>query len=371
MENAIQRIMKHLLDSYSGKKVLVTGNTGFKGGWLSSWLQSLGADVYGYSDSVLEKPSFFEVCDLKASYDTVFGSVEDLNSLNICIQKIKPDYIFHLAAQALVQPSYANPAKTILSNAIGTMNLLECARLSDHEMNLILITSDKVYKNNEWVWGYKESDEIGGDDPYSASKGMAEIAINSYFRSFLQSKKNIRLAIGRAGNVIGGGDWAKDRIIPDCIRAWSSGTDVNIRNPFSTRPWQHVLEPVGAYLHLGSCLKQDINLNGQAFNFGPPANQNHSVQELLEELSIHLPTLSYKKYEGKSKQEAGLLKLNIDKALSLINWEPALNFSETVEFTAHWYKAHQNGTKKMHINTIEQINNYSNIAKHKGLNWIS
>jgi len=370
MESTYEGYMNHLNATYSGKKVLITGNTGFKGTWLSIWLESLGAKLYGLSDAMLESPSIFEECKLDDRFDTAYKKIEDSEFVIKYIKKVKPDFIFHLAAQALVQPSFADPNGTILTNAIGTANILEAARLSEHQMAMVIITSDKVYKNNEWVWGYKESDEFGGEDPYSASKGMAELAINSYFHSYLKHKPNISISIARAGNVIGGGDWAIDRIIPDCIRAWSANNKVNIRNPFATRPWQHVLEPVGGYLHLGSMLTNEAQLNGEAFNFGPPSNQNYSVQSLLEELSIHLDTLSYAKQIGQSKQEAGLLKLNIDKALSLINWEPALNFQETVELTASWYKEFYLNNKNMYEYSLDQINQYYETAKVKNLNWV-
>ena len=363
--------MKNLKLTYANKKVLITGNTGFKGSWLSLWLEMLGAEVYGFSDTILDSPSLFEVISPIQKGHTDFNNIENFEMLNNRIQEIKPDFIFHLAAQALVQPSFAYPRQTILANAVGTVNILEAARISEHDMTLIMITSDKVYRNNEWVWGYKESDVIGGEDPYSASKGMAELAIYSYFQSYLQSMPNIKLAIARAGNVIGGGDWAKNRIIPDCIRAWSDSNEVEVRNPFSTRPWQHVLEPIGGYLHLGSSLIKNSEVNGESFNFGPPANQNHSVQELLGELSVHLEDMKYNKHNSNIAHEAGLLKLNCDKALSKIGWEPSLNFQETVRYTADWYKAFYSNHEDMRSITSRQIEAYFNFAEEKKVRWIS
>lgn len=236
---------------YCGKKVLVTGNTGFKGSWLSTWLVMLGADVYGFSNEIPTRPSMYEVCGLEDKIHNRYGDIRNKEEMNDCIQEVKPDMIFHLAAQAIVSTSYKEPFDTITTNVVGTASVLEAIRNITWDCTCVLITSDKAYDNVEWIWGYRESDAVGGKDVYSGSKGAAELVIKSYWKSFIAAMPNIKLGVGRAGNVIGGGDWAKDRIIVDCVKAFSQGETVEIRCPKSTRPWQHVLEPLSGYLNLG------------------------------------------------------------------------------------------------------------------------
>jgi len=360
---------------YQNKKVLVTGHTGFKGSWLTTWLLNLGADVIGVSRDVPTQPSMFAILGLADKIQHHIIDIRDIESLSQLVSNEKPDFVFHLAAQAIVSTSYDNPLDTISSNVMGTTNLLESLRISNHQCTAVIITSDKAYDNIEQVWGYKENDPMGGKDIYSGSKGAAELIFKSYYHSFFKSKEsNVRLAVARAGNVIGGGDWAQDRIVVDCVEAWSKGGSVEIRSPEATRPWQHVLEPLSGYLNLGHELHNDENLNGEGFNFGPRAEQNHTVVELLEDLS------EYWNFENVSDaftvtdnipfHEAGLLKLNCDKALSLLKWQAALDYQNTIKFTSEWYYDYYKNSSDMLVKTISQIDEYQNIAHEKGLSWV-
>ena len=286
---------------------------------------------------------------------------------------MQPDFVFHLAAQALVRPSYKNPLETITTNAIGSATVLDALRLLNSKVVAIMITSDKAYDNVEWVWGYRESDRLGGKDPYSASKGMAELAIRSYVTSFFNTPdSNVRVGIARAGNVIGGGDWALDRIVPDCMNAWSTGKTVDIRSPHSTRPWQHVLEPLSGYLVLAANLANDVTNHGEAYNFGPSADQNYPVSKLIDEMSKYWDQVKWNDISGSKNHahEAGLLKLNCDKALFDLDWHSTLEFNETVKMTVEWYKNYyQNQEQSMFNFTINQIDEYTKLAISKGINW--
>ena len=358
--------------TYHNKSVLVTGHTGFKGSWLSLWLKELGANVTGLSNEIPTNPSNFETLKLVNDIKDLRVDITDKAKVTKIINDIKPDFIFNLAAQPLVIDSYENPTKTIMTNAIGSLNILEAMRLQNHETIGVMITSDKVYFNKEISEGYLETDEIGGKDPYSASKGMAELAIKTYVYSFFS--KNLfhpSIGIARAGNVIGGGDWAKDRIIPDCVRSWSNNIAANIRNPHSTRPWQHVLEPLSGYLSLGAFLKDKKLNNGEAFNFGPPETHDYSVIELINEMSKHWINckINYPK-KTSNLSEAGLLKLNCDKSLKLLNWRATLSFEEMIKFTAEWYKSfYTSNESKMIEISIKQINDYTYHANKKGIFW--
>ncbi len=359
---------------FKDKKVLITGHTGFKGSWLVTWLLKLGANIVGVSKDIPTNPSMFEVLGLK---DRIKDYREDIRSLDKIVEIIsdeKPDFLFHLAAQPIVSLSYANPIETISSNIMGTANILEALRLSNHHCIAIMITSDKAYDNIEQVWGYREIDAIGGKDIYSGSKGGAELVIKSYYHSFFKSdKSNIKLAVGRAGNVIGGGDWAKDRIVVDCMRAWSKEKAVEIRSPKATRPWQHVLEPLSGYLRLAQSLTEDNSLLGEAFNFGPKAEQNHTVVELLEDLSRYWnfkdSSLAFRVTENIPFHEAGLLKLNCDKALFYLKWQSSLEYGDTIRFTSEWYYDFYKRDVNIYNRTIKQIEEYENIAKEGGLIW--
>jgi CDP-glucose 4,6-dehydratase len=360
---------------YKGKKVLVTGNTGFKGSWLSIWLEMLGANVIGISNEVPTTPALFEVANLKKESTSYFEDIRNLNSLTELIKEIEPDIIFHLAAQPIVKLSYDDPIETFSTNVMGTANVLQATQSLTNNCTVIMITSDKCYDNVEWEWGYREEDRLGGKDPYSASKAAAEIVISSFFESFVKNKReNIKICSVRAGNVIGGGDWAANRLIPDIYRAWSNSEGVHIRSPYSTRPWQHVLEPLSGYLSLAQHLDKNDHLNGMAFNFGPNANQNQSVLNVLNELEKHWD----KQQDGElfttqtdaSFHEAGLLKLNCDRALQYLSWKPNLEFSETLALTSKWYNEFYNGsgTNLMEF-TKKQINFFCEEAVKKSLEW--
>ena len=328
----------NLESTFRGKKVLITGNTGFKGSWLTIWLLSLGAKIYGISLEPPTQPSLFNESKLIELIDHHCINIQDHFKVTNLIKDIQPDFIFHLAAQPLVKYSYENPIETWKTNVYGTINVLDSLRLLNKKCTSVFITSDKCYANSEWVWGYRENDRLGGNDPYSASKGSAEIAINSYKKSFFNNGE-ILIASARAGNVIGGGDWAQDRIVPDCIKAWSKNESVEIRSSNSTRPWQHVLEPLSGYLKLAKELNYNPQLSGNAFNFGPNSNQNYTVIDVVKELSKNWEGSSWREDQNKIKkvQESQLLKLNCDKALHLLKWNPTLNFEETINLTIDWY----------------------------------
>ncbi len=359
---------------YMGKKALITGHTGFKGSWITAWLLRLGAEVIGISKDIPTQPSMFEVLDIKSRITHHIGDIRDLPTLQAIINHERPDFVFHLAAQAIVSESYHDPCGTITSNAIGTMNLLEALRNVTYPCIAIMITSDKCYDNVEWVWGYRETDAMGGKDVYSGSKGAAELIIKCYVQSFfMHDDCPVRIAIARAGNVIGGGDWAKDRIIADIVRAWAKGLPVEIRSPKATRPWQHVLEPLSGYLNLGQVLTEQPKLHGEAFNFGPLAEQNRTVVELLESLSQYWgftrPQDAYRITDNIPFHEAGLLKLNCDKALFHLKWAANLDYQETVEMIATWYRSYINQNSDMQAITDQQLAAYEAKAIKMGRIW--
>lgn len=361
-------------DIYRGRKVLVTGHTGFKGSWLSTWLLRLGADVIGYSDEVPTTPSLFDAIGLQNKVRHVLGDIRDLEHVRAVLEEERPDFVFHLAAQAIVSVSYADPVRTMSTNIIGTMNILEVLRHHVHPCVAVLITSDKCYDNVEWVWGYRETDMLGGKDIYSGSKGAAELVIKSYVNSFFTSPDGpVAIGVGRAGNVIGGGDWARDRIVADCMRAWSEGRAVEIRSPRATRPWQHVLEPLSGYLALGASLSKGESARGEAYNFGPRAEQNHTVVELLEELAgiwgFEQMSQAYRVTGNIPFHEASLLKLNCDKALMYLQWEATLQYRETIRMLGEWYKQYYAGNADMHAFTDAQIAEYEKAAASRGLRW--
>jgi CDP-glucose 4,6-dehydratase len=358
---------------YKNKKVLITGNTGFKGSWLSTWLKMMGAEVYGYSVDIPTQPSMFEILDMENKISHHFGNICERRELEDYVQKVKPDFIFHLAAQAIVSISYEKPYDTIMSNVMGTASVLEAIRNIKWKCTCILITSDKAYDNVEWIWGYRENDSMGGKDIYSGSKGAAELIIKSYWHSFIRSNLNIKIGIARAGNVIGGGDWAVDRIVVDCVDAFCSNKIVEIRSPKATRPWQHVLEPLSGYLILGQYLFENKVNSGEAFNFGPRAEQTKTVFELAQDLA---------EYWGINKDkaimltddipfnEANLLKLNCDKALANLNWHSTLDYEQCVRFIADWYRSYYvNKDKDMYQLTMHQIELYIVEAIKQNAEW--
>lgn len=361
--------------AYFGKTVLVTGNTGFKGAWLTAWLLKLGANVVGVSKDIPTVPSMFVGLGLSDRIRHCELDIRDGKRLSALVHEVRPNFLFHLAAQAIVSVSYAEPVETVTSNTIGTMNVLEALRLLERPCTTVLITSDKCYDNVEWVWGYREADALGGKDIYSGSKGAAELIIKSYVASFFRDKEGpVRIGIGRAGNVIGGGDWAKDRIVVDCMRAWNECRPVEIRSPQATRPWQHVLEPLSGYLTLGVALASRSDLHGEAFNFGPRAEQNRTVLELISDLARrwHIPPQkAYRVCNNISFHEAGLLKLNCDKALFHLKWEPNLDYAETVQLASEWYLAFYREKRDTYAVTLEQIGVYEARARERRRIWAS
>jgi CDP-glucose 4,6-dehydratase len=349
---------------FKNKTVLVTGHTGFKGSWLVSWLKQLGAHVVGIALDPITDISHFTVANIASGITDLRIDIRDCKALEAAVVEAQPDFVFHLAAQALVRSSYDSPVETWQTNVLGTLHVLEALRKLEKSCASVFITSDKCYDNVEWVWGYRETDALGGPDPYSASKGAAELAIRSHIKSYFPKKTSpIRIASARAGNVIGGGDWSADRIVPDCVLAWSQNKSVQLRNPRSTRPWQHVLEPLGGYLTLAAALIDHPELHGESFNFGPPSHQNHTVLELVQQMSLHWDQV---RWEDVSRDltgpyESGLLKLNCDKALHYLGWQAVLGFEETVKLTAEWYKAYYEQAEAICSVTKNQINNYMKI----------
>jgi CDP-glucose 4,6-dehydratase len=368
-------------NTYAGKRVLLTGHTGFKGAWLAEWLLSLGAEVTGFALPPPTSPSLFDQLGLVSRLRHIEGDIRDLSAVRAAVAAARPDFIFHLAAQPLVRLSYEQPTETFAANVMGTANLLEAARLAADPAApcaIVAITTDKCYENREWVHSYREEDPMGGYDPYSASKGAAELVIASYRRSYFSYPTSpIRLASARAGNVIGGGDWALDRIIPDCIRALIRGAAIPVRNKIATRPWQHVLEPLSGYLWLGAALAPNRPpafhyspaSYQSAFNFGPALTSNRTVAELVQEILKHWPGQWDDRSDPLALHEAKLLNLATDKAHHLLGWSPAWPFAETITRTVEWY--HQTAIPSTNIQafTTAQINAYTTAAQSAALVW--
>ena len=349
--------MEKLKSFYKNRKVFVTGHTGFKGSWLVSALLSFEAKVYGYSILDHNKKNYQKFCDYK-KVKNFYGNILDDKKLYSAINKAKPDMIFHLAAQPLVSESYIKPKLTINTNVNGTLNVIENVRKIKKIKSVVIITSDKCYQNNEVVRGYKETDRLGGDDPYSASKAAAEIIFNAYLKSKLINLKNLGVATARAGNVIGGGDWSKNRIIPDCAKSILKNKKLIIRNPNSTRPWQHVLEPISGYLILGKKLRNKPKLYSSSYNFGPSASQTLSVKRVV---NIFFQEIGIRKkiFRSKSKfKESKLLKLNSYKSNKKLNWKNTWGMKKSIEETAKWYKQYIFSKKKLREFTSSQINKY-------------
>jgi len=357
---------------YAGKKVIVTGHTGFKGAWLSIWLKMLGAEVYGIANEVYAAPSLYEEARVGEVLTSHIADIRDLSKMKEIFTSVQPDFVFHLAAQAIVKASYADPVDCMTTNIIGTVNILEALRGLSNECVAVMITSDKCYDNVEWIWGYRETDALGGKDPYSASKGGAELMIKTYYHSYFKAKGNIKISSVRAGNVIGGGDWAANRIVPDCFRAWSENEKVTIRSPYATRPWQHVLEPLSGYLMTGLALSKEARIDGEAFNFGPPTDRNYTVIDLLRKLAERWTpeAKDIVTIEESDFYEAGLLKLNIDKALYYLNWRPTLDFQQTADTTCDWYKNYyQQRDTDVREFTEGQISAYVREAQKREIPW--
>lgn len=346
-------------DFYHGKTVLLTGHTGFKGSWLTEWLLMMGAKVTGLSLPPATEPALFEQLGLAKRCDHRIGDVRDRGLVRRLVHEIRPDLVFHLAAQPLVRQSYAQPIETFDTNVMGTAHVLDALRDADWPCAAVMITTDKVYENKESLHAYREEDPLGGYDPYSSSKACAELVIQSYRQSFFHpveitrkaardtsAKGIVGVASARAGNVIGGGDWAQDRIMPDCIRALARGEVIQVRNPNATRPWQHVLEPLGGYLLLGFKLHRALTADlavlpsyASAFNFGPGAASNRPVRDLVSEILKHWPGRWIDCSDPSAPHEAGLLHLCTDKAATVLHWHPCWSFEKTIARTVDWYKA--------------------------------
>ena len=418
---------------YAGKRLLITGHTGFKGAWLAEWLLALGAEVTGFALPPPTTPALFEQLGLASRLRHVVGDVRDLAAVRRVMEETKPDFVFHLAAQPLVRLSYEQPVETYATNVMGTVNVLEALRLYQKELSsdkcsllgsgkepsteqlinqqprpsgaarfvaAVMITTDKCYENKEWVHSYREEDPMGGYDPYSASKGAAELVIASYRRSYFSGPdSHVKLASVRAGNVIGGGDWALDRIVPDCIRALQRGEAIPVRNKIATRPWLHVLEPLSGYLWLGACLagascgpgsagskaetlkgsetttRQPFNPSTlqpalcSAFNFGPALSSNRTVADLVQEILKHWPGRWEDKSDPRAVHEAKLLNLATDKAHHFLGWSPVWPFVETISWTAKWYREADNVAADVRHLTADQIQAYTQAAQALGLRW--
>ena len=333
------------LQLFSGKRVLITGHTGFKGSWLAFILNEVGAEVTGLALPPVTAVNHFDLLRLDRKIKHIVGNICDTEMLEKTVQDFQPECVLHLAAQALVRPSYDDPVATFSTNVMGSVNLLEAVRQCESVRSLVYITSDKCYENVEWIWGYRENDQLGGRDPYSASKAAAELVFSTYVRSFFEEQRPmLGAASTRAGNVIGGGDWAVDRIIPDCIRAIQADEPVRLRNPRATRPWQHVLEPLAGYLLLAARLYEEPNKWGGAWNFGPSTEQVRTVKNVAEVIVDHIGKGCVEVVETEGQvHEARLLQLNCDKANQLLGWYPRWHVDKTLEATAHWYKIVMSG----------------------------
>ncbi len=345
---------------FKDKKILITGHTGFKGSWLSYYLHLLGANVMGISLKPKVKPSLYEILNLKNKIKSHYLNVLDKKSLQKKVLDFKPNIIFHLAAQAIIKESYKNPINTWSTNLIGSIHILEIIRNLKNQCTCVMITSDKCYKNLEKKNGYKEDDILGGDDPYSASKAAAELAFQSYFNSFLKNT-NHRIVTARAGNVIGGGDWSMNRIIPDCVKYMVSNKKVKIRNPNASRPWQHVIEILNGYLKLAKKVSEDKKLNGQSFNFGPKNNEIVPVKNILEYIKSNWAGFKWIKSKNLIKNETEMLVLNTKKAERILNWKTRLNVEAATILTIEWYKKFYKEKKNKKIITEftkKQIINY-------------
>ena len=352
--------------------MLITGHTGFKGSWLAIWLKELGADIVGYSLAPPSEPNNFEATRLREKITHIHGDIRDLDRLMETFTKYQPEFVFHLAAQSLVRLSYDEPKLTFATNVGGTVNVFEAVRKTPSVKVLVNVTSDKCYENKEWVWGYRENDPLGGQDPYSASKGCAELVFNAYLKSFFSQSaahdRTIGAASARAGNVIGGGDWGTDRLVADCIRALSRHQPIGIRNPHAIRPWQHVLDPLGGYLLLGVRLSHDPGRYSGSWNFGPDDHSHLTVSEMADSLTKYWGHGSWNDLsDPKALHEANLLKLNCDKAHADLNWRSALTIDECLVMTAEWFKTFYAGSQKedMYRFCVGQIRKYEEMTVAK------
>ena len=354
---------------FRGRRVLVTGHTGFKGAWLCEWLLDLGAEICGIALPPNTEPSLFEQLGLESRVQHHIQDIRDPAGVSGIFRDFRPDFVFHLAAQPLVRLSYEQPVETWETNVLGTIHVLEALRLLDHPCAAVFITTDKCYENREWLYAYREADPLGGHDPYSSSKAGAEIAVAAWRRSFFPSGA-VKIATARAGNVIGGGDWALDRIVPDAMRALARGEKIPVRNKTSTRPWQHVLEPLGGYLWLAALLAgPEPAALCEAFNFGPRLESNRTVADLVTEILKHCPGQWVDRSVPNAPHEAGLLNLSIEKAFHLLGWHPVWDFEETIARTADWYARAGQGKDTPLALTRSQIATYTDAAQVAGLRW--
>lgn len=349
-------------DFWRGKRVFITGHTGFKGGWLVLWLQELGAQVTGFSLPPSSQPNLFTLADVANGMHSVIGDVRDLAFLIRALSIAQPDIVFHLAAQALVRPSYADPVGTYATNVMGTVHLLEAVRQTSSVKAVVNVTTDKCYDNREWDWGYRENEAMGGFDPYSSSKGASELVSAAYRNSFFPAhgyvQHGVALATARAGNVIGGGDWAQDRLIPDIVNAYRLGQTVKLRSPGAIRPWQHVLEPLRGYLMLAQSLVEEGPKFAEAWNFGPFDKDTQTVGHIAKAMALMWGgNARWETDAGDHPHEAHHLKLDISKARNQLKWEPKLPLQDALRLVVEWYKCHSSGAD-MRATTISQIRTY-------------
>lgn len=353
--------MRDSLSLFRGKRIVVTGDTGFKGSWLSLWLHELGADVVGFALPPERDNDHFRLLGLDKIIHHVDGDIRDLSAMKKIFEEFQPEFLFHLAAQALVRVSYEQPKDTFDTNVAGSVNILEVVRSTPSLRSMVYVTSDKCYKNKEWLWGYRESDELGGRDPYSASKAAAELVFSAYLDSFLSSRAEFGAASVRAGNVIGGGDWSQDRIVPDCIKNLNNDSPIILRNPSSTRPWQHVLEPLSGYMLTAAKLYLDPKKFSGAWNFGPDGKSIKTVKELADKIvdCWGRGSIQVAKQEG-APHEATLLHLNCDKSHQLLHWYPKWDFDRAVTETVGWYKDMIDGRPALSVSK-QQLADYMEV----------
>ncbi len=359
--------------AFAGKRVLVTGHTGFKGSWLCEWLLALGADVTGLALPPASTPALFDELGLASRMKDRRGDIRDLATVRAAVDAAQPDFVFHLAAQPLVRLSYAQPVETYATNIMGTVHLLEAVRLAGIRCAVVVVTTDKCYENTERAHAYREDEPMGGHDPYSSSKGATELVVSAYRRSYFSAANSpVKLASARAGNVIGGGDWALDRIVPDCIRSLQRGETIPVRNRHATRPWQHVLEPLSGYLWLAAQLgaaKSPGSELASAFNFGPTPDATRPVVSLVEEVLKHWPGKWEDRTDPKAVHEATLLSLAIDKAARVLGWKPVWDFTATITQTVEWYRAVSTDASVAAALTRRQIAAYETAARALNLTW--